>query len=86
MNVFLFVTVIMSLLVTILVMYLLCKHKRLKTLVTSLASQQIKEVGAVKTQEDVNTACTYKIQIYIILALSISIFGLVICAVLSLEN
>ena len=64
------------------VTYLLCKHKKLRTLVTSLALQQIKEVGAVTRQEDVTTACTCKIQFYIVWALSISIFGLVIFAVL----
>ena len=37
--------------VTILVISILCKHMKLKTLVTSLASQQIKEVGTVATQE-----------------------------------
>ena len=45
-DVFLFVTII-SLLVTTLVMYILCKHMKLKILVTSLTLQQIKEVGAV---------------------------------------
>ena len=36
-DVFLFIAVIISLLVTTLVMYILCKHTKLKTLVTSLA-------------------------------------------------
>ena len=76
------VTAVISLLVTFLAIYLLCKHKKLRMLVTSLALQQRKEVSAVTTQEDVNVACTCKIQFYIILALSISIFGLVIFAVL----
>ena len=44
---FLFVTAIISLLVTSIVMYILCKPKKLKTLVASLALQQIKEVGVV---------------------------------------
>ena len=39
------VTAIISLLVTILVINLLCKHKKLKTLVTSLALKQIKELS-----------------------------------------
>ena len=81
-DVFLFITAITSLLVTALVIYLLCKHKKLRTLVTSLALQQIKEVGEVATQEDITTACTCKFQFYIILALSISIFGLVNFSVL----
>ena len=81
-DVFLFITAIISLLVTTLVIYLLCKHKKLRTLVTSLALQQIKEVGTVTIQEEVTTPCTCKIQFYIIFALSISIIGLVIFAVL----
>ena len=42
----------------------------------------MKEVGTVTMQEDVITACTCKIQFYIILVLSILIFGIVIFAVL----
>ena len=34
-------------------MYILCKHMRLKYVVTSLALQQIKEVGAATRQEDI---------------------------------
>ena len=52
-DVFLFVTAIISVLVTILAIYLLCRHKKLRTLVTSLASQQIKEAGVVTKLEDV---------------------------------
>ena len=50
-NVFLFVTAIIPLLGTILVIYMLCKHMKLKMLVASLALQQIKEVCVVVTQE-----------------------------------
>ena len=46
---FLFVTAIF-LVVTLIVMYILCKHMKLKSLVNSLALQQIKEVGAVAKQ------------------------------------
>ena len=49
-------------------------------LVTSLALQQIKEVGAVTTQEEVTMEC--KIQNYVILALTVTIFSLVMFAVL----
>ena len=49
-------------------------------LVTSLALQQVREVGAVTMQGEVTTEC--KIQIYIILALTVTIFGLVMFAVL----
>ena len=62
---FLFVTAIISLLVTTLVMYILCKHKKLKTLVASLALQQIKEICEVASEEKIRLAqsieCTCKI-------------------------
>ena len=82
-DVFLFIIPIISVLFTNLAKYLLCKCKKLRTLVTSLALQQNKkEVGAVTTQEDVTTTCTCKIHFHIIVALCISILGLVIFAVL----
>ena len=59
-DVFLFVAEIISLLVMTLVMYILCKHIKLKMLVASIALQQIKEIGAVTRQEDItpNIECT----------------------------
>ena len=70
--------------VTTLVMYMLCKHMKLKTLVTCLALQQIKEVGAVANQDYISSAeemeCTSKIQWYTVLMLSSSIFGLIAIA------
>ena len=79
-DVFLFITTVISLLVTTLAIYLLCKHKKLRMLLASLALQQVKEVGAVTTQEEVTTECI--IQNYIILALTVTMFGLVMFAVL----
>ena len=49
-DIFLFVTTIILLVVTAIVMYILCKHMKLKSLVTSLVLQQIKEVGMVAKQ------------------------------------
>ena len=72
-DIFLFITAIISLLATILTIYLLCKHKKLRTLMTSLVLQQVKEVGAV-TQKEVKTEC--KPLTYISLALTI--LGLVV--------
>ena len=57
-------------------MYLLCKHKKLRTLVASLALQHEKEVGTV-TQKEINTE--WKILPYISLALTI--FSLVMVAI-----
>ena len=66
-DVFLFITALISGVVTTLAIYLLCKHKKHETLVASLAVQQIKEVGAVM-QKEINTEC--KILTYISLALT----------------
>ena len=59
------------------VMYILCDHTKLKSSVTSLALQQIKEVGMVAKQEHVsivlNIECTCKIQWCMIFMLSLSI-------------
>ena len=41
-DIFLFITAVISLLVTTLAIYLLCKHKKLRMLVASLALQQVK--------------------------------------------
>ena len=79
-DIFLFVTAIILLLVTNLAIYLLCIHKKLRTLVASLALQQVRELGTVTTHEEVTNK--YKIQIYIILALTSTMLCLVIFAVL----
>ena len=55
-DIFLFITVIISLLTTTLTVYLLCKHKKLRTLVASLVLHQAKEVGAVM-QNEINSEC-----------------------------
>ena len=78
-NVFLFVTAIILLLVMILFISILCKHTKLTSLVASLALQQIKEVGAVATHRTSQyIECTCKLLWYPILMLSLSILGLVI--------
>ena len=47
MDVFLFITVINSLLATTLIIYLLYKQKKLRMLIASLVLDQVKEVGTV---------------------------------------
>ena len=76
-NFFLFITAIISLLATTLTVYLLCKHKKLRTLLASLVLHQVKEVGIV-TQKEINTEC--KTLTYISLVLTI--LGLVMVAIL----
>ena len=76
-DVFLFITVVIYLLATILTVYLLCKNKKLRALVASLVLHQVKEVGTV-TQQEINTEC--KTLTYIKLVLTI--LGLVMVAIL----
>ena len=45
-DIFIFVSSIISLISTTLIIYLICKHKKIRMLVASLALQQIKEVSA----------------------------------------
>ena len=89
-DIFLFITVIVLMVVTTIVMYIQCKHMKLKTLVTSLALQQIKEIGMVADQEGVTLAqdiyCTCKIQWYTIFVLCLSILGLVLFVSLKSRN
>ena len=47
MDIFLFITAIISLLATTLTVYLLCTHKKLCMLIASLVLHHVKEVGAV---------------------------------------
>ena len=61
---------------------MLCKHNTLRTLVASLALQQVKEVGASAVKHDTNNACNGTPQFYVILTLSASIFRLVLFAIL----
>ena len=62
-DIFLFVTAIIFILALIIVMYIFCKYMKLKTLVTSLALPQIKELGVVTKQEGIlpNIECTCKL-------------------------
>ena len=64
---------------------MICKQNKLRVLVTSLALQQVKEVKAEGT-EDIDYNCKCTAQLYIILALSIAVIGLIIFAILQLRR
>ena len=68
------------------ILYLLCKHNKLRTLVASLALQQVKEVGTLAMKQDTNNAWNCTPQFHIILALSISIIGLVLFTILQVRR
>ena len=82
--VFVFAIAIILIISTIIIIYTICKHNKLRTLVMSLALQQAKEVRAEETNEG-NYSCECTTQFYIILALSIIIIGLVVFAILQVR-
>ena len=81
MDVFLFIIAIISIITTKIILYVLCKNNKLRTLVVSLALQQVKEVSASATKQE-NNMCNCTSQFYIILALHITVIGLVIFTIL----
>ena len=70
---------------TVVTIYAICKHNKLRALVTGLALQQVKEVKA-EGIEDVDYKCKCTAQFYIILTLSIAMIGLIIFAILQLRR
>ena len=69
MDVFMFISAIVSLLAIILTVYLLCKHRKLLTLIASLVLHQVKEVGTEVTQKEINSECKMLAYIGIILTI-----------------
>ena len=55
MDIFVFASLIISLMSTTLIIYLLCKHKQIRSLITSLVLYQIKEISASSTES--NSEC-----------------------------
>ena len=84
-DIFVFIIAIISVITTIIILYALCKHNKLRVLVTSLALQQVKEVKAEEIR-NVNYKHKCTSQFYIILALSIVIIGLVVFAILQVRR
>ena len=66
-----FISSIILLISTTLIIYLLCKHKKIRTLIMSLVLHQVKEVGA--TSRETNSECTPLADIGIILTILSSI-------------
>ena len=71
-DIFIFVIAIILVITTMIIIYDLGEHNKLRTLVASLVLQQVKEVKAVTTKEEDYT-CKCTSQFYIILALSIQV-------------
>ena len=82
---FVFIIVIISVIKTMIIIYTLCKHNKLRALVASLALQQVKEVK-VEEIRDENYKCKCISQFYVILALSIVIIGLIVFPILQVRS
>ena len=85
-DIFVFTVAIISAVTTFIILYLLCKHNKLRALVANLALRKVKEVSTTATKQDTNNACDCTSQFYIVLALSVSITGLLIFAVLQVRK
>ena len=86
MDIFVFIITIISVITTMIRIYILCKHYQLQTLVARLALQQVREVNASTTKKEENYTCNCTSQFYIISALSITIIGLVILMILQVRR
>ena len=80
-----FVIAIISVISKIIIIYAICKHNKLRALVTSLAFQQAKEVKAEEISKG-NHNCECTAQFYIILALSVIVIGLVVFVILQVKR
>ena len=67
MDIFLFICAIISFISTTLIIYLLCKHKKIRTLIASLVLHQVKEAGAISGET--NSDCTTQAYIGIVLTI-----------------
>ena len=67
--------------------YVVCKHVKLKTLLASIALQQIKMTNAVLDQDRINDVyCICKIQWYTIVMLLLILLGIILLLPQRLEN
>ena len=73
-KIFKIVVAIISIIATVVAIYAICKHNKLRMLVTSLALQQVKEVKA-EDIENIHYKCKCTAQFYIILTLSIAMIS-----------
>ena len=76
---------IISIIATVVMIYVICKHNKLRALVTSLALQQVKKVKA-ENKENVDNSCECTTQLYTMLVLSVVMTGLIVFAILQLRR
>ena len=67
MDIFMFISLVISLILITLIIYLMCKHKKIRTLIASLVLPQAKEEGA--SSKETNSECTTLAYIGIVLTI-----------------
>ena len=77
MDIFLFIAAILSMIATAAIVHIVCKHAKLKALVTGIAFQPIKGTDAIFSNINDSENCTWKAQWYTIAALTVMIIGLI---------
>ena len=85
-DILVFTAAITSAIATKIILYLLCKHNKLRAMVASLALQKVKAVGTSAMKQDTYNACNYTSHFFIILALSACILRLVIFPILQVRK
>ena len=78
MDVFLFIAAILSMIATAAIVHIMCKHAKLKALLTGFAFQPIRETDAISGRNNENEHCNCDAQWYIIAALASMIIGLIL--------
>ena len=82
---FVLIIAIILVITTMIIIYILCEHNKLRALVVSLALQQVKELKAEEVRDE-NYKCNCIPLSYVILALSIVIIGLVVFTILQVRR
>ena len=74
---FLFIAAILSMIATATIMHIVCKHAKLKALVTGIAFQPIKGTDVIFSSINDSEDCTCKAQWYTIGALTLMSIGII---------
>ena len=75
MDIFLFIAAILSMIGTAAIVHIMCKHAKLKGLVTGIAFEPIQGTYAIFSSINKSEEYTHKAQWYIIVALTLMIMG-----------
>ena len=78
MDLFLFIAAILSMIATAAIVCIMCRHAKLKALLTGIAFQPIRETDAIFGSNNENEHCNCEAQWYIIVALASKIIDLVL--------